>query len=64
LVKLGDHAGKKENSKDIPFQQKKIQLPMAAYAQDIVILVLVVTSDFLIFSIQMLLFLRLLPVFT
>jgi hypothetical protein len=53
LVELGDHAGKKENLKDIPFQQKKIQLPMTAYAQDIVILVLVVTSDFLIFSIQM-----------
>jgi hypothetical protein len=64
LVGIGDHTGEKENPKDFPFQQKKIQLPMAAYAQDIVILVLVVTSDFLIFSIQMLIFLRLLPVFT
>jgi hypothetical protein len=35
LVELGDHTGKKENPKDSSFEQKKIQLPMTACAQDI-----------------------------
>jgi hypothetical protein len=63
LVELGDHTRKKEHPKDFPFEQKKIQLPMTAQAQDMLILVIVVTSDFLIFSIQKLLFSAFLPDF-
>jgi hypothetical protein len=64
LVELGDHTGKKENPKNSPFEQKKIQLPMTVYAQAMLVLVQAVMPDFLIFSIQMLLFLIFLPDFT